>query len=114
MHPILGAICAALIVAVSLAGCQSSALRSRMEPAQLMPNVPDSASPGNLTREELREAARLYTAKCARCHKFYDPADYNDAEWQMWMSKMNRKARFKSDQAQLLSRYLETFRTARK
>ena len=50
-----------------------------------------------------QEAARLYTAKCARCHKFYNPADYNDAEWQMWMNKMSHKARLKSDQAQLLS-----------
>lgn len=113
MHPSPGACCAVLALAASLAGCHSSAPRSPAQPAQLPPSVPDSANTGNLTREDQREAARLYTAKCARCHKFYNPADYSAAEWQMWMNKMSRKARLRSDQAQLLSRFLETFRSPR-
>jgi len=76
--------------------------------------APSPPNTGDLSKEELREATRLYSIKCARCHKFYDPADYGDAEWRTWMNKMSRKARLKADQAQLLSRYLETFRTAQR
>jgi hypothetical protein len=54
---------------------------------------------------------KLYTAKCARCHKFYDPAKYSDEAWHTWMDKMSRKAKLKPDQKETLSEYLETFRT---
>ena len=57
-------------------------------------------------------ARKLYIAKCAKCHKFYDPAKYSDADWQMWMGKMSRKARLKPEQRELLSNYIEeTFRS---
>jgi hypothetical protein len=59
------------------------------------------------------QARRLYVAKCARCHKLYDPAGYVDAEWRDWMVKMSRKAKLKPDQEALLSRYLETLRKGR-
>jgi len=91
-----------------LVGCQSS------PPAPLPLTAPSPLNTGELSKEELREATRLYSIKCARCHKFYDPADYGDGEWHTWMNKMSRKARLKADQAQLLSRYLETFRTAQR
>ena len=59
----------------------------------------------------LEAGQKLYTAKCARCHKFYDPAKYSDEAWHTWMEKMSRKAKLKADQKQILSEYLETFRT---
>ena len=65
-----------------------------------------------LTAEEGSRAKALYNLKCARCHKFYDPARYDDAEWGSWMAKMSRKARLKPDQDRLLSRYLSAFRLA--
>jgi hypothetical protein len=66
----------------------------------------DSPSP------TVMEAGRkLYTMKCARCHKFYDPAKYSDAKWREWMDKMSKKAKLKPDQKEILSEYLETFRT---
>lgn len=72
------------------------------------------ASAAGLSVQEISDATRLYVAKCARCHKFYNPAEYGDAEWHSWMTKMSRKARLKQDQQDLLSRYLEAFRTAQK
>src|SRR4051812_5062271 len=64
---------------------------------------------------DIMEAGRkLYTAKCARCHKFYDPAKYSDAKWRDWMDKMSKKAKLKPAQKQILSEYLETFRTGTK
>jgi hypothetical protein len=49
---------------------------------------------------------KIYVAKCAKCHKFYDPAKYSEADWQMWMAKMSKKAKLKPEQEQALSRYI--------
>ena len=59
---------------------------------------------------EISRAADLYVLKCARCHKFHDPADYADAEWGMWMTKMSQKARLPAEDAALLARYLDASR----
>ncbi len=64
-----------------------------------------------LTSSELKDGRKLYVTKCARCHKFYDPAKYPEAEWNSWMEKMSKKAKLKPDQKELLARYLNTFRT---
>jgi hypothetical protein len=49
---------------------------------------------------------RLYVAKCAKCHKFYEPAKYSEADWNMWMTKMSKKAKLKPDQQEELTRYI--------
>jgi hypothetical protein len=68
----------------------------------------------DLTEKETQVARKIYNAKCAKCHKFYDPGKYSMEEWQTWMVKMNKKARLKPDQAELLSRYIDTLRTTGK
>jgi hypothetical protein len=50
---------------------------------------------------------KLYVNKCAKCHKFYDPTKYSDADWNMWMGKMSRKAKLKPEQEQQLSTYID-------
>ena len=60
--------------------------------------------------EEIGSARTLCLTKCVKCHKFYDPAKYDDAKWAKWMNKMNKKAKLKEPDAELLGRYLETFR----
>ena len=70
-----------------------------------------AAGAAELSTGELKDARKLYRAKCAKCHKFYDPAKYSDDEWQTWMLKMNKKAKLKDAPAELLGRYLETFRS---
>src|SRR5436190_17567160 len=59
-------------------------------------------------QNEATAARNLYVAKCAKCHKFYDPAKYSDEEWQMWMTKMSKKARLKPEEAERLARYIDT------
>ena len=59
---------------------------------------------------EISRAADLYSLKCAKCHKFYDPAGYNDTEWRTWMTKMNKKARLQPDEEDVLTRYLNASR----
>src|SRR5947207_625841 len=68
------------------------------------------ASPAELSPKEIAAAKKLYTAKCARCHKFYDPSLYPEVEWTSWMTKMRKKARLKNDQYDLLLRYTESLR----
>jgi Dihaem cytochrome c. len=53
-----------------------------------------------------RAGQKLYVAKCAKCHKFYDPAKYSEADWQIWMTKMSKKAKLKPEQEEILSRYI--------
>jgi len=61
----------------------------------------------DLAGDEPTAARKLYLAKCAKCHKLYDPATYSDEEWSKWMTKMTRKAKLTPEQAQKLSRYIE-------
>jgi len=65
----------------------------------------------NVTGNEEAAARKLYVAKCAKCHKFYDPAKYSDDEWKIWMGKMSKKAKLNPQQARALSSYIDnTFR----
>ena len=61
-------------------------------------NLPDSQKPGR----------KLYYAKCAKCHKLYDPASYSDQEWNMWMVKMKKKAKLNDEQQAQLSLFINT------
>jgi len=97
-------------VAAEVMGCKSSQTVSRNEATHAISEIADAARVAGLADEEIARAQKLYIAKCARCHKFYDPVKYNDAEWHSWMNKMSKKARLKADQEKLLSRYLEAFR----
>jgi len=67
-----------------------------------------------LSAAELKEAKRLYVAKCAKCHEFYAPAAYPVAEWIVWMDKMGKKSKLTTEQTDLLKRYTEILRAAGK
>jgi hypothetical protein len=71
------------------------------------------ARAADLSDKEIQAARKLYNAKCAKCHKFYDPANYSAEDWNMWMMKMSKKAKLKPAQTELLTRYLDTFRVAK-
>ena len=66
---------------------------------------------GDLTRKEQEAAKKLYDGKCARCHRMYDPRDYSDEEWRLWMAKMSKKAKLKPSQEKLLNQFLDAYRT---
>jgi cytochrome c5 len=103
--------CALALVAIALAGCKSSLSAAQSRGATVPPSD-ELARAAGMPEPEIASARQLYTTKCARCHKYYDPSQYDDQEWQTWMRKMSKKAHLKADQQQLLSRYLETFRSA--
>ncbi len=66
-----------------------------------------TAGSSSTPADPIAAGQKLYINKCAKCHKFYDPAKYSDADWNVWMSKMSRKAKLKAEQEQLLSRYID-------
>jgi hypothetical protein len=68
------------------------------------------AAAEKLSANDLAAARKLSAVKCAKCHKFYEPADYSQAGWADWMERMRRKAKLKPEQFDLLSRYLEDAR----
>jgi len=63
-----------------------------------------------LAPQQMTAARKLYVAKCAKCHRFYEPLKYSGEEWRTWMEKMSRKSNLKADQASLLTRYLDAYR----
>lgn len=98
-----------IAVAVGLLGCSGPGSRPVGEMIPLPENGP--AISGLLSAQEVNDAAKLYSAKCAKCHKFYDPRDYSAEEWDVWMKKMAKLSRLNSDQFSLLSHYLKTFQS---
>ncbi|HPC61861.1 MAG TPA: hypothetical protein PKX23_14450 [Verrucomicrobiota bacterium] len=68
------------------------------------------AGAGDLPLQDQSAARKLYVAKCAKCHKFYEPKNYSNEEWRKWMESMSRKSRLKPAQAELLNRYLDEYR----
>jgi cytochrome c553 len=65
---------------------------------------------GELTLKERAAARKVYVAKCAKCHKFYEPRNYSEADWGLWMDKMSRKSKLSAEQEALLKRYLNAYR----
>ncbi len=114
MRFLLAALVSVFGLALSQAGCASSKADREAAPERVLATATGPASEGKLSDTDLAAAAKLYHAKCARCHKFYDPAAYSQAEWDVWMQKMGKKSKLKPDQFALLSRYLETLRTPAK
>ncbi len=98
-----------MALALALPGCQSPGPDARRDSIP----APDPSRAGELAPEESIRARQLYIIKCAKCHKFYHPANYDAAEWHSWMKKMSKKARLTPDEDQLLSKYLDTFRPPR-
>jgi mono/diheme cytochrome c family protein len=66
------------------------------------------------TPQDLAAGKKLYTGKCARCHKFYDPTAYDDTKWNKWMQKMKLKAKLNDAQFQQLTNYVTTLRAGNK
>ena len=73
-----------------------------------------SASHGaELSADELKAARKIYTGKCAKCHKLYDPSAYTPEKWSEWTGKMTKKSKLKPAQVELLARYIEAGKSGR-
>ena len=67
-----------------------------------------SAETGSTGRHE--EAKQLYLMKCSKCHRLYDPEEYEDSHWSDWMIKMKKKAHLNDEQYDKIVRYVESLR----
>ncbi len=102
-----GIVCAVVLCLVlGIPGC---ATRGASTMAALPPPPGDGAA--SFPPDELALARATYLNKCARCHKFHNPADYSQQNWDKWMAKMSRKAKLKPPEEELLSRYLALYRS---
>lgn len=72
-----------------------------------------AAVPDDLNEKEITEARKLYVAKCAKCHQFYEPKSYKEPEWRIWIEKMSRKSKLNPAQEKLINRYLDSWRADR-
>jgi hypothetical protein len=102
-----------VVMAAAVAGCQSPAARGGGARGAVPELDEAAATAAGLSPQELSDGRRLSTGKCVRCHKFYDPAAYDDPKWRMWMRKMSRKAKLQPEEEEILSRYLGAFRLRR-
>jgi len=64
--------------------------------------------------EDIAAVKKLYVRKCAKCHEFYNPTNYDDKTWNFWMIKMKKKARLKEEQYNMLYKYLDQVRSNQK
>jgi cytochrome c5 len=55
---------------------------------------------------DLAEGKSLYENSCARCHKLYDPKDFNAEQWKPIVLRMAPKARLDEVQGQKIYNYL--------
>src|ERR1043165_3512209 len=62
--------------------------------------------------ESVTAGRTVYLQKCARCHRFYDPAAYSEEDWSGWMRKMARKARLTPEQTTHVNQFLNSFRSS--
>ena len=72
--------------------------------------VDPTVSADALAAREIAAARKIYVAKCAKCHRFYDPTNYAEPDWRVWMEKMNKKSKLNAEQSSLLNRYLDVYR----
>ena len=98
------------VVFVIAAGCattsQGNATVREARPQEIAARVQGEG----WTKSDVHRASELYALKCGRCHKFYDPAEYDAEEWSLWIKKMSRKAKLEPAQQEVLMRYLAAAR----
>jgi mono/diheme cytochrome c family protein len=70
------------------------------------------ATAAGLTSKDTAAGKKLYTEKCGRCHKFYKIERYPEPAWNMWMGQMIPKTKLTPEQADLLTRYLQSLRAS--
>src|ERR1051325_5600304 len=95
-----------LIVALIgvFSGCATSPQETKNPRATwVLPPTNDLPIKAGMPPEQASRARALYALKCTKCHRFYDPAEYTDAEWQRWMRKMSKKSHLQPEQESLIS-----------
>jgi hypothetical protein len=77
------------------------------------PAVATVVGTNDLSLKDVASARQIYVAKCAKCHRFYEPMQYSPDDWRLWMRKMVQKSKLNSQKADLLNQYLDAYRAGR-
>jgi hypothetical protein len=101
----------ALLVAIIAAGCATGSASNPHIPEAHPRVIAARVQNAGWSQKDAHRASALYALKCGRCHKFYDPAAYDEDDWKMWFRKMSKKANLEPAQQQTLSDYLAAART---
>lgn len=59
--------------------------------------------------DQLTSGRELYVSKCSSCHSLYNPARFNEAEWDKNLAKMQPKAKISDQQKKLIREYLVSY-----
>lgn len=54
----------------------------------------------------LAEGKNLFENNCAKCHKLYDPSDFNAEQWKPIMLSMQKKAKLQDAEREKIYNYL--------
>lgn len=68
----------------------------------------DGAAPKGAAEPDAPERA-LYAAKCTACHRLYDPASRNAAQWPAILDRMAVKAKLTDEEEAAIRRYVSSF-----
>ena len=91
-------------------GCGSAGLANRAAIASYAKRADPLWRNAGFSEARVDAASHLYLVKCTKCHELYNPADYDEADWEYWMGRMSKKARLNPEQLQLLSTFTATIR----
>jgi len=95
---------------------QSSAQPAASPGARVQLDPPKSVTPvigkyqNGFTAQQIRSGRELFGGACAECHRQYDPATYNDTEWERTISGMRGKAKLRGSQPTDLDVFVRTVR----
>jgi hypothetical protein len=100
----------ALPAVIFAAGCATSSISNQKIPEAHPRIIASRVQKSGWSEKETRRASAVYALKCGRCHKFYDPAAYDEDDWRLWFRKMSKKANLEPAQQELLANYLAAAR----
>ena len=69
--------------------------------------IPNTSKMVMLT-QELYESKNLYENSCNRCHKLYEPTDFNKSDWPSILYSMQKKAKLNDQQVAGLLSYINS------
>lgn len=75
----------------------------------VVPQMPPPPKETNTAR--VAQGKGLFEDNCAKCHKLFKPADFNQREWGPILTSMQRKAHLDNDQMDLVRDYIFSIAT---
>ena len=58
------------------------------------------------TSAQLEEGKAIYESHCNKCHKLFDPQEFNVSKWEGVLPSMTKKAKLTDDQSALVRAYV--------